>query len=97
MEKKWKELPKVHVVVHHYKFYFESTGKTLKETNGEFTETCHSTLRKSEECHGQKVVRKIGTPIHQYQSLKSPEVSRDLFFGVSPFCSFKTVDLIFFF
>ena len=62
---------KVHVVIDHYKFYFESTGKTLRETNGEFTETCHHTLRKSEECHGQKIVRKIATPIHQYQSLKS--------------------------
>ena len=62
---------KVHVVIHHYKFYFETTGKTLKETNGEFTETCHSTLRKAEECHNQKIVRKIATPIHQYQSFKS--------------------------
>ena len=62
---------KVHIVVHHYKFYFESTGKTFKETNGEFTETCHHTLRKSDECNGTNIVRKIATPIHQYKSLKS--------------------------
>ena len=56
---------KVHVVLHHYAYYFENTGETFKETNGEFHETCHSTLRKEEEEHGLKTVRKIGTPIHQ--------------------------------
>ena len=62
---------KVHVAIHHYAFYFSNTGQTFCTTNGEYTETCHSTLRISEETHGLKVVRKIGTPIHQYRSLKS--------------------------
>ena len=48
----------------------ETTGETFKETNGEFTETAHSTLRKEEEVHNLKIVRKVGTPIHQYRSLK---------------------------
>ena len=62
---------KVHVAIHHYAFYFSNTGQTFCTTNGEYTETCHSTLRISEETHGLKVVRKIGTPINQYRSLKS--------------------------
>ena len=35
---------------------------SLKDTNGEFTETCHSTLRKEEEQHGLR--------IHLYRSKK---------------------------
>ena len=61
---------KVHIVLHHYQYYFETTGETFKETNGEFTETAHSTLRREEEQHGMKIVRRIGTPIHQYRNLK---------------------------
>ena len=61
---------KVHIVLHHYQYYFETTGETFKETNGEFTETAHSTLRKEEEEHNMKIVRKVGSPIHQYKSLK---------------------------
>ena len=53
---------KVHIDLHHY---FETTGETFKETNGEFTETAHSTLRREEEQHGMNIVRRIGTPIHQ--------------------------------
>ena len=55
---------KVHVLVHHLSEYFALTGKTMRYTNGEFVETLHSTLRKFEEVHGKKIVRKMGTPIH---------------------------------
>ena len=40
---------KVHIILHHYQSYFEKYGKTMRHTNGEFTESCYSTLRKSEE------------------------------------------------
>ena len=62
---------KIHVILHHYKYYFETTGQTFKFTNGEFTESCHSSLRKSETTHGLRIVKKLGTPIHQQRSLQS--------------------------
>ena len=42
---------KCHIIIHHYLYFFEKTGKTMRLTNGEFTESCHSTLRQSEERH----------------------------------------------
>ena len=41
------------------------------QTNGEFTESAHSTLRKHEENHGFKVLKNLGTPIHQMKRLQS--------------------------
>ena len=38
---------------------------------GEFVESCHSQLRKSEERHNFKIVRKRGTPQHQVASINS--------------------------
>ena len=43
----------------------------MKYTNGEFVETLHSTLRKFEEVHGKKIVRKMGTPVHVQRSLET--------------------------
>ena len=37
---------KIHIILTHYKFYFEKMGKNFKETNGEFGETLHSTITK---------------------------------------------------
>ena len=62
---------KVHVIIDHYKYVFEKSGTTMRHSNGEFTESCHSTLRKSEETHGFKVVKKCGTPVHEKKSLQS--------------------------
>ena len=36
---------KIHIIIHHYKFYFEKMGKNFKDTNGEFGETLHYTLK----------------------------------------------------
>ena len=36
---------KVHVIIHHYRWYFIKTGKKFKDTNGEFVETVHYTLK----------------------------------------------------
>ena len=63
---------KVHVIVHHYKYYFEKTGVTLRDTNGEFTETCHSSLRISEERHGFKIVKKL---VHLFINKKPSKVT----------------------
>ena len=38
---------KNHIIIHHYKFYFETKGKNLKDTNGEFGESLHYTLKKN--------------------------------------------------
>ena len=44
---------------------------TMKATNGEFVETVHSSLRRYEETHGTKIVRKKGTPQHLIQSVRT--------------------------
>ena len=48
---------KVHIIIHYYQYYFSKSGQTMRLTNGEFVETCHSSLRQSEERHGFKVKR----------------------------------------
>ena len=45
--------------------------KKMKLTNGKFPESCHSTLRQSEERHGFKTKRKLGSPMHQQRSWQS--------------------------
>ena len=32
---------KIHIILHHYKEYFDLAGKTLRHTNGEFVESAH--------------------------------------------------------
>ena len=62
---------KTHIIIHHYLYFFQTTRKTMRLTNGEFHESCHSSLRMSEERSNFKVKRKLGTPIHQYKSCQS--------------------------
>ena len=62
---------KVHVILHHFTQYFELTNSTMKDTNGEFVETLHSSLRIHEEKHGFKIVRKLGTATHLKKSKNS--------------------------
>ena len=62
---------KLHVIIDHYSDYFMWTGRTMKYTNAEFTETAHSTFKMSERIHKFKVTRKIGTPVHKELALKS--------------------------
>ena len=62
---------KIHVIIHHYADYFELSGLTFRDTNGEFSEAIHSSLRIHEERLGFKVVKKMGTIIHLQKSLQS--------------------------
>jgi len=62
---------KIHVIFHHLEDYFDWTGKSLKYLNGEAVETCHSTLRISEEVHGFKVKKNLGSPLHLKKALTS--------------------------
>ena len=62
---------KFHVILHQFTQYFELTNSTMKDTNGEFVETLHSSLRIHEEKHGFKIVRKLGTATHFKKSKNS--------------------------
>ena len=62
---------KIHIILDHYKDYFEWTAKTFRHTNGEFVESSHYTIKKEEATHGFKVKRTIGTPGHLEKSFKS--------------------------
>ena len=75
---------KTHVILHHYGFYFSITGKTLKDTNGEYVEALHNTLRIHEDVHRYKVVRKIGTEGHIKKSHKSLSTLNVRMAGFSP-------------
>ena len=43
----------------------------MKFTNGEFTETTHSTFKISEWQHNFYVNRMLGTPVHRKKAMKS--------------------------
>ena len=45
--------------------------KFLNQTNGEFTETTHSTFKISERQHNFHVNRMLGTPVHKEKAMKS--------------------------
>ena len=62
---------KIHVIIHNYAYYFELSRLTFRDTNGEFSEAIHSSLRIHEERVGFKVVKKMGTIIHLQKSLQS--------------------------
>ena len=61
---------KIHVILEHYSGYFQWTGKTMKYTNAEFTETAHSTFKMPERIHKFRITRKIGTHVHKEVALK---------------------------
>ena len=62
---------KIHVIIHHYLWYFEKTGKNFKETNGEFTETVHSSIKKWEQKKNFHVKRRLGSDHHLLRSFQS--------------------------
>ena len=56
----------------------------MRETNGEFVETLHSSLRIHEESHGFKVVKKLGTPTHLKKAKRSLMSLKSTKAGFSP-------------
>ena len=62
---------KVHVILHHYADYFECTGQSLADTNGEFVESAHYSLKKHERNCNYKVVNNLGSLIHKQKYLQS--------------------------
>ena len=62
---------KVHIILHHYKDYFDMTQKSMRFTNGEFVESTHYSIKNEERTHNFKVKRMMGTPIHIEKSKKS--------------------------
>ena len=49
----------------------EYSEKTMNFTNGEFTVTTHSTFKISERLHNFHVNRRLGTPFHRENAMKS--------------------------
>ena len=62
---------KVHIILHHYKDYFDMTQKSMRFTNGEFVESTHYSIKNEERTHNFKVKRMMGTPVHLEKSKKS--------------------------
>ena len=56
----------------------------MRDTNGEFVENLHSSLRTHEENHGYKVVRRLGTPSHLKLAHESLVTFNSLKAGHSP-------------
>ena len=52
------------MITSHFGQYFEKTGESFCNIKGENLESAHSSLWISEERHGLKMDRKIGTPRH---------------------------------
>ena len=75
---------KIHIILHHYRWYFQRTGKNLKNTNGEFGETVHSTLKKFELGRGFKVSRKLATDHHLLKAHQSISTFNALKMGGTP-------------
>ena len=62
---------KIHVIYDHYDFFLKILETLMKFTNGEFTETTHSTFKISERQHNFHVNRMLGTPVHREKAMKS--------------------------
>ena len=75
---------KIHIIIHHYRWYFTNTGIFFKDTNGEFGETVHSTLKKFELGRGFKVSRRIGTDHHLLKAHQSISSFNALKMGGTP-------------
>ena len=75
---------KVHVILHHISQYFDMTNTTMRDTNGEFVETLHSSLHIHEENHGYKSVRKLGSQTHLKKAKSSLTTFNSKRAGFSP-------------
>ena len=80
---------KIHVILHHYEDYFECTGMSLCETNGEYVESAHSTLKNHEKRSSFAIVTKLGTKIHHMKSLQSISSFNSKKAGFTPSREFK--------
>ena len=56
----------------------------MQDTNGEYVETLHSSLRVHEETHGYKVKRRLGIPVHPEKAKKSLTSFKSVRAGFSP-------------
>ena len=65
------ETLKVHVILSHYSDYFEITGKTFRETNGEHHEALHHTLKTMERNKNLFMRKNHGGVVHRQKSHQS--------------------------
>ena len=78
------ETLKVHVILSHYSDYFELTGKTFKETNGEHHEALHHTLKTMERNKNLYMRKNHGGVIHQQKTHQSISTRNVLSAGFTP-------------
>ena len=64
-------IPKVHVIIDHYIWYFKEMNKNFYETNGEYVEAVHYSLDGHEKTRNLKVKRNLGSDEHLKGALKA--------------------------
>ena len=75
---------KTHVILAHFEWYFKNTGTNFRNTNGEFLEAVHYSLKRHEVEHGYVVKKKQGTPTYLLKSLQSISSYNSLRIGSTP-------------
>ena len=78
------ETLKVHVILSHYSDYFEITGKTFRETNGEHHEALHHTLKTMERNKNLFMRKNHGGVVHRQKSHQSISTRNVLSAGFTP-------------
>ena len=78
------ETLKTHVILAHFGWYFENTGTNFRNTNGEFVEAAHYSLKNHEHDHGYVVKKKQGTPHHLLKALQSLSSFNSMRVGATP-------------
>ena len=75
---------KTHVIVSHFEWYFKNADTNFCNTNGEFFEAVHYSLKKHEIEHGYVVKKQQGTPSHLLKSLQSISSYNSMRIGLTP-------------
>ena len=75
---------KTHVILDHFEWYFKNAGTNFRNTNGEFLEAVHYSLKRHEVEHGYVVKKKQGTPTHLLKSLQSISSYNSMRIGATP-------------
>ena len=73
-----------HVILAHFEWYFKNNGTNFRNTNGEFFEAVHYSLKKHEFEHGYVLKKKQGTPHHLLKSLQSISSYNSMRIGSTP-------------
>ena len=72
------------MILAHFDWYFQETGTNFRNTNGEYFEAAHYSLKNHEVDHGYVVKRSQGTTHHLLKSLQSISSYNSLRIGATP-------------